>query len=134
LRIARSGYGRISAALCREPFVAGYADSPQSGLAETTTVMSADYDDLKQLNEVLSRPVHYPQHEFILDYADRHGILFIPEVPAWQLTTAQMDHSKIRALEKQQLREMIEADFNHPSVWAWSIGNELESETPVGND
>jgi beta-galactosidase/beta-glucuronidase len=114
--------------------VTRHADSPEYGLAEPVTVMAADYDDLKTLNEVLSRPVHYPQHEFMLDYADRHGILLIPEVPAWQLTAAQMADPHMRQLEQQQLHEMIDASFNHPSVWAWSIGNEIESQSGAGRD
>jgi beta-galactosidase/beta-glucuronidase len=109
-----------------------HADSPWHGLAETSVIMAQDYDDLKKLNMVFSRPVHYPQHEFILDYCDRHGILLIPEVPAWQLTAGQMKDEQMRQLQRQQLREMIEAAFNHPSVWAWSIGNEYESKTVEG--
>jgi hypothetical protein len=35
-------------------------------------------------------------------------------------------------LEKQQLREMIMADSNHASVWAWSVANEIESNTVSG--
>jgi beta-galactosidase/beta-glucuronidase len=112
--------------------VTRHADSPQFGLAESVQIMAADYDDIKRLNEVLSRPVHYPQAEFILDYADRHGILLIPEVPAWQLTAQQMSMPKMRALEKQQLGEMISSEYNHPAIWAWSIGNEIESETTEG--
>jgi len=96
--------------------------------------MAADYDDLKRLNTVLSRPVHYPQHEFILDTCDRHGILLIPEVPAWQLKQGQMANKAMRDLARQQLREMIEQGFNHPSVWAWSLGNEIESKTLEGHD
>jgi beta-glucuronidase len=114
--------------------VTRHEDYPGQGSAETVTAMAADYDDLKTLNEVLSRPVHYPQNKFILDYADRHGILLIPEVPAWQLTQEQMHSDQMRELEKQQLREMITEDFNHPSVWAWSVGNEIESNTGSGND
>jgi beta-glucuronidase len=110
-----------------------HADSPGAGLAETVAVMAADYGDLKRLNMVLSRPVHYPQHEFILDYCDRQGILLIPEVPAWQLTAWQMESEPMRALERQQLGEMISAAFNHPSVWAWSVGNEIESKTASGH-
>jgi beta-glucuronidase len=109
-----------------------HADSPWHGLAETVTMMTRDYDDLKTLNMVFSRPVHYPQHEFILDYCDRNGILLIPEVPAWQLKEYQMGSEGMRELEKQQLREMIDAAFNHPSIWAWSVGNEYESKTPEG--
>ena len=110
-----------------------HEDSPEHGLAGTVSVMAADFDDLKRLNTVLSRPVHYPQHEFILDYCDRNGILLVPEVPAWQLTRSQMAREEMRELEKQQLREMIEASLNHPSVWAWSLGNEIESKTAEGH-
>jgi beta-galactosidase/beta-glucuronidase len=112
--------------------VARHADYPGLGSAETATAMAADYDDLKTLNEVFTRPVHYPQAEFILDYADRHGILLIPEVPAWQLTQQQLSSQPMRDLEKQQLSEMIAEDFNHPSVWAWSVGNEFASNTTSG--
>ena len=109
-----------------------HADSPGHGLAETVAVMAQDYDDLKTLNMVFSRPVHYPQHEFILDYCDRNGILLIPEVPAWQLNEEQLGSEHMRELEQQQLREMILAGFNHPAVWAWSVANEIESNTGQG--
>jgi len=109
-----------------------HADSPEHGLAETVAVMARDYDDLKRLNMVFGRPVHYPQHEFILDYCDRNGILLIPELPAWQLTAGQMADACMRQLAQAQLREMVAYCYNHPSVWAWSVGNELESDTVAG--
>jgi hypothetical protein len=109
-----------------------HADSPEYGAAEPVEVMKADYDDMKRLNVVLARPVHYPQHPYILDYCDRNGILLIPEVPAWQLRPSQMADPEMRELERQQLREMIESEWNHPSVWAWSVANEIASNTPEG--
>jgi len=109
-----------------------HADSPEHGPAEPVEVMAADYDDMKRLNMVLTRPVHYPQHPFILDYCDRKGILMIPEVPAWQLRPGQMADPQMRALERRQLREMIESEWNHPSIWAWSVANEIASNTPEG--
>lgn len=96
--------------------------------------MSRDYDDIKRANVVFTRPVHYPQHDYIMDYADRNGILLIPEVPAWQLSGVQMATPKVRDLHKQMLREMIDKDFNHPSVWAWSLANEIESNSKRGRD
>lgn len=128
----RDGYYYLNGEPVRLVGITRHADSPGQGAAETVTAMAADYNDLKTLNEVFSRPAHYPQHKFILDYADRNGILLIPEVPAWQLTQEQMLSQQMRELEKQQLREMILEDFNHPSVWAWSVGNEIESETSAG--
>ncbi len=130
----KDGYYYLNGEPVRLVGVTRHADSPGQGAAETVTAMAADYDDLKTLNEVFARPVHYPQHKFILDYADRNGILLIPEVPAWQLTQEQMLSEQMRDLEKQQLREMILEDVNHPSVWAWSVGNEIESETGAGVD
>jgi len=61
--------------LNREPMrlvgLTRHADSPQHGLAETVAIITRDYEDLRTLNMVFSRPVHYPQHAFILDYCDR---------------------------------------------------------------
>jgi beta-galactosidase/beta-glucuronidase len=110
-----------------------HADSPEYGLAEPYTVMAQDYDDLKRLNMVFSRPVHYPQADYILDYCDRNGILLIPEVPSWQLGAFQMGLSTMEDRAKQQLTEMIHEDFNHPSVWAWSVGNEIDSTSMEGH-
>lgn len=110
-----------------------HADSPQYGLAEPVSIMAADLDDAKRLNVVLSRPVHYPQHKFILDYCDRNGILLSPEIPAWQIEASHLGNPDVRAIAKQQLREMILWDFNHPSIWAWSVANEIDSNTPQGH-
>jgi Glycosyl hydrolases family 2, TIM barrel domain/Glycosyl hydrolases family 2, sugar binding domain/Glycosyl hydrolases family 2 len=110
-----------------------HADSPAHGLAEPVMVMAADFADLKRLNAVLSRPTHYPQADFVLDYADRHGLLLIPEIPAWQLSAVQLADPRIRTLARQQLREMVRSQANHPSVWAWSLGNEFASDTSAGH-
>jgi len=111
-----------------------HADHPACGLAETPAVLAADFDDLKRLNMVFSRPAHYPQHEYVYEYCDRNGILLIPELPAWQLSAGQMADPPLRALARQQLREMVEAAANHPCIWAWSVGNELESDTVAGRE
>jgi beta-glucuronidase len=112
--------------------IARHEESVWEGLAETRGTMRHDYDDMKTLQVTLTRPVHYPQNPFILDYADRHGILLIPEIPVWQFSEAQMRDPKVIALAKQQMREMIEQAGNHPSIFAWSVCNESDSETPGG--
>jgi beta-glucuronidase len=87
---------------------------------------------MKSLQMTLTRPAHYPQNPFILDYADRHGILLIPEIPVWQLSEEQLSHPQVVALAKQQMKEMIEQAGNHPSVFAWSVCNESATGTPGG--
>jgi beta-glucuronidase len=112
--------------------MARHEDSPWEGLAETPGTMRHDFDDMKALHMTLTRPVHYPQNPFILDYADRHGILLIPEIPVWQFDEAQLSNPKVLALARQQMREMIEQAGNHPSIFAWSVANESATGTPGG--
>ncbi|HEY6452331.1 MAG TPA: glycoside hydrolase family 2 TIM barrel-domain containing protein, partial [Steroidobacteraceae bacterium] len=112
--------------------LARHEDSPAEGLAETVPTMRRDYDDLKALHTTLTRPVHYPQNPFILDYADRHGMLLIPEIPVWQFSEAQLSDPHVLALAQQQMREMIEQAGNHPSIFAWSVANESAMGTPGG--
>ena len=112
--------------------VARHEDSVSEGLAETAGTMRYDYDDMRSLQVALTRPVHYPQNPFILDYADRHGILLIPEIPVWQFSESQLKDPRVIALAKQQIREMIEESGNHPSIFAWSVCNESDTGTPGG--
>lgn len=109
-----------------------HEDSPWEGLAETRGTMRRDFDDMKTLHTTLSRPVHYPQNPFILDYADRHGILLIPEIPVWQFGEAQLSNPAVLALARRQMQEMIEQAGNHPSIFAWSVANESATATPGG--
>ncbi len=109
-----------------------HEESPWEGLAETAGTIKRDYDDLKILHTTLTRPVHYPQHEQVLEYADQHGILLMPEIPIWQFTGAQLSNPKVIALAKQMLQEMIEQAGNHPSIFAWSVCNESDMSTDGG--
>jgi beta-glucuronidase len=112
--------------------MARHEESPWEGLAETPGTMRRDYDEMKNLQMTLTRPVHYPQHPYILDYCDRNGILLIPEIPMWQFSEKQMSDPKVIELAKNMMREMIEQDYNHPSVFAWSTCNESATDTPGG--
>jgi beta-glucuronidase len=109
-----------------------HQESPQEGLAETRGTMKADWDDMKSLHVVFTRPVHYPQHPWVLDYADRNGVLLVPEIPMWQFSEEQMKDPKVLALAKGMMQEMIEQAANHPSVFAWSVCNESATSTPGG--
>jgi beta-glucuronidase len=112
--------------------LARHEDSPWEGLAETKGTIWHDYDDMRALHTTLTRPVHYPQHPLVLDYADRHGILLIPEIPVWQFSEEQLSDPRVLALAQRQMREMIEEAGNHPSIFAWSVANESAMSTPGG--
>jgi beta-glucuronidase len=112
--------------------LARHEESQWEGLAETTGTMRQDYEDMKSLQMTLTRPAHYPQNPFILDYADRHAVLLIPEIPLWQFSEGQFSNPRVLALAKQQIKEVIEQAGNHPSIFAWSMCNESDTGSPGG--
>lgn len=67
-----------------------------------------------------------------LDLADEMGLLLWCEIPSWrtfyqkgEIHAAQSDLDvPIQARVEQTLREMIDRDFNHPSLIIWTLVNE----------
>ncbi len=107
---------------------------PDYGMAEPSSWIAHDHDDLKELNCVFTR-VHWPQDRRVLDYCDRHGILMQTEVPAWGGNTFQgmtgEPSAEILNNGLEQLREMIASDAHHPSIVAWGLCNEVNGQNPV---
>jgi beta-galactosidase len=107
--------------------------NPEFGMAEPTEWITHDHADMKHLNCVFTR-VHWPQDKRVLDYCDQHGVLMQTEVPAWGPDTfnGMTAEPDIDILENglEQLREMIARDFNHPSIVAWGLCNEIGGQNP----
>jgi beta-glucuronidase len=107
-------------------------DYPGLGSLEPDWLVEKDFKLMKEAGMEFHRLTHYTPSETFYDLADRYGMLIIAEPGNWQLTPTQMVNDTIRAKFQQQFREMMERDWNHPSVIAYSVGNEYLSETPSG--
>lgn len=107
-------------------------DYPGAGSLDTDDILEQDLALIKSGSMELSRLSHYPVSEKLLNWADKHGLLIIAEAGNWQMTPRQMVDPLMRKKYQQQLKEMIENDWNHPSVIAYSLGNEFQSQTPEG--
>jgi beta-glucuronidase len=107
--------------------------NPEYGMAEPTSWITHDHDDLKELNCVFTR-VHWQQDRRVLEYCDRKGILIQEEVPGWGPETfhgmTQEPAPEIMQNGLKQLREMIARDRNHPSILAWGLANEVDGQNP----
>ncbi|MVM39787.1 beta-galactosidase [Spirosoma sp. HMF3257] len=107
-------------------------DHPGLGSLEPDWLVEKDLRLMKEAGMELHRLTHYTPSETIYDWADRNGMLIISEAGNWQLTPREMDNDTIRTKFRQQFREMVERDWNHPCVIAYSVGNEYLSEQPAG--
>lgn len=82
---------------------------------------------MKESSSTLLR-AHYPLDPDFQDLADQAGILLWSEIPTtYQLPEADLGRPLFRDTALGQLRANILANRNHPSVAAWSVGNEMAS-------
>ena len=78
---------------------------------------------------------HYPMHPYIHELADKTGLLIWSEIPVYAVKTSYLKREKVRALAAKEMRRNVETNLNHPSVFTWSVGNELSSRPgPVQGD
>lgn len=76
------------------------------------------------------RSAHNPCSKALLEACDRQGMLVMDEfVDVWYIHKTEYDYvNYFKEWWKQDLKDMVEKDFNHPSLILYSIGNEV-SET-----
>jgi hypothetical protein len=84
-----------------------------------------------------------PPDPLYLDLADEMGLLIWAEIPSWRTFwirgTLQPNQlhlpDELKARVKNTLTEMVERDFNHPSLMIWTIVNEdWGTSTPLNAD
>ena len=99
------------------------ADHRAYGQTEPDHLVKFDIDAMKAMGGNFTRIMHYPQATNLLDYCDEVGMLLIEEIPVWGKGNPEIVPNNPRT--KQWLREMIERDYNHPSIVGWSVANEI---------
>jgi len=83
---------------------------------------------------IFARMNHTPTSKHFIKWADEHGYLLVNEVPNWQMSPVLMTSQKAKDDFISQMKEMVEAYWNSPSVVAYSTGNEYPSWTPEGDE
>ena len=73
------------------------------------------------------RSAHNPCSKALLDACDRYGMLVMDEyVDVWYIHKTEYDYADyMEKWWKTDLREMVDKDYNHPSVILYSTGNEV---------
>ena len=91
---------------------------PYVGYAMPARVQRRDADILKyELCLNAGRTSHYPQSPHFLDRCDEIGLLVFEEIPGWQ----HIGDKDWQAVACENVREMIQRDWNHPSIFLWGV-------------
>lgn len=96
---------------------------PDYGMAEPRSYINRTADLMKDLNTTITR-FHWPQDKDMLDAMDERGILVTEQIPWWQQPAPRLN-DELRQNAHEQLEEIIEADYNHPCIFAWGLANEV---------
>jgi beta-galactosidase len=91
---------------------------PFLGGAAPERLQRRDADILKyELGLNIVRTSHYPQSSHFLDRCDEIGLFVFEEIPGW----SHIGDAAWKEVSKQELREMIVRDRNHPSIVLWGV-------------
>lgn len=109
-----------------------------NGIIGAATFADAEYRRCLQMKEAgfnALRSAHHPMSKSMLDACDRLGMLVMDELSdMWTRTKNPHDYANYFPTHwKQDVWDMIEKDYNHPSVIMYSTGNEIpEAGSPRG--
>ncbi|SEN93458.1 beta-galactosidase [Duganella sp. CF517] len=115
--------------------VSQHHDLGALGAALNVRALERQFEILQEMGVNAIRTTHNPPAPELLELADRRGMLIIVEAfDAWRIPKTKNDYATLYdAWHEKDLRAMVQRDRNHPSVIAWSIGNEImEQGQPEG--
>ncbi len=107
-----------------------------------SALKNQDHDhDLSIMNDMgvnAIRLSHYPQAPYFYDLLDKNGFIVWSEIP-FIGPGGYADKGFINEIEfkqngKEQLKEMIRQNYNHPSILFWGLFNELKETGDNPND
>jgi beta-galactosidase len=111
-----------------------HSDFGAIGIAFNTRAAERQLEHLHELGVNAIRMSHNPPAPELLHLTDQMGFLVMDEVfDSWERKKTDNDFHLIFAeWHEADLRSMIRRDRNHPSIYAWSIGNEVGEQTCCG--
>src|SRR5690349_3547903 len=107
------------------------------GTAVNARAIERQLEILKGMGVNGLRTSHNPPAPELLEVADRLGFIVMDEAfDMWKMAKTKYDyHLDWDEWHKRDLEDMVLRDRNHPSVFIWSIGNEVEEQwrgNPLG--
>ncbi len=100
------------------------------GAAVNVKALARQIRLLKEMGGNAIRTSHNPPAPELLDLCDRMGMLVLDEAfDCWVEGKTPNDYSTLfKEWHKKDIRALVDRDRNHPSVIAWSCGNEVREQ------
>ncbi|HKY45236.1 MAG TPA: beta-galactosidase GalB [Pyrinomonadaceae bacterium] len=107
--------------------VCNHHDLGSLGAAVNTRAIERQLEILKAMGVNGLRTSHNPPAPELLDLTDKMGFIVMDEAfDVWKIQKTKFDyHLDWDEWHKRDLEDMVLRDRNHPSVFMWSIGNEV---------
>ena len=107
-----------------------HSDYGVLGTAYNYSAMKRQLTLLKQMGVNAIRTAHNPPPPDMLALTDSMGFLVMDEAfDMWRKKKTKYDYSlDFTAWHKKDLEDQIKRDRNHPSVFMWSVGNEIREQ------
>ena len=107
--------------------VCNHHDLGALGAAFNTHAAARQLEILKEMGCNAIRTSHNPPAPELVDLCDKMGFLIMVEAfDTWRIGKKPKDYNLLfDAWHSEDLKAMVRRDRNHPSVFMWSIGNEV---------
>jgi beta-galactosidase len=105
------------------------------GAAVNTRAIERQLEIMRAMGANALRTSHNPPAPEVLDLTDRMGFIVMDEAfDMWRKQKTDYDyHLDFDAWHERDLADMVRRDRNHPSVFIWSIGNEVMEQWTDGD-
>ncbi|KAK4096800.1 glycoside hydrolase family 2 protein [Parathielavia hyrcaniae] len=112
-----------------------HGDHGALGVALNMRAAERQLSMVQEMGSNAIRTSHNPPAPELLDLADGMGIMVVDEIfDTWNVAKTANDFTSLFPdWHEPDLRAFVRRDRNHPSIIAWSVGNELgEQASPAG--
>jgi len=115
-----------------KPYALHGVDMHQDRWNEGWAISDADMNEnlrfLQEIGATIVRCAHYQHSDYFYSLCDHAGILVWAEIPQVNEINASQQFAET---SRSQLLDLIRQNLNHPSIFAWSLFNEIgNAKTP----